>query len=81
MATLTEPNQVSNDEIRDQNVASGDVEGGPNSRPIHVKETLTGINIYRYLATLLSFVVMGMNDAAYGVSLRPKSKYQKSIAN
>lgn len=26
------------------------------------------INIYRYLATLYSFVIMGMNDAAYGVS-------------
>jgi hypothetical protein len=27
------------------------------------------INIYRYLATLYSFVIMGMNDAAYGVSV------------
>ncbi|TVY59055.1 hypothetical protein LCER1_G000378 [Lachnellula cervina] len=25
------------------------------------------INIYRYLATLYSFVIMGMNDAAYGL--------------
>lgn len=27
------------------------------------------INIYRYLASLYTFVVMGMNDAAYGVSI------------
>ncbi|TVY16730.1 hypothetical protein LARI1_G004638 [Lachnellula arida] len=27
------------------------------------------INIYRYLATLYSFVIMGMNDAAYGVGV------------
>jgi hypothetical protein len=26
------------------------------------------INMYRYLATLFTFIVMGMNDAAYGVS-------------
>lgn len=26
------------------------------------------INIYRYLAANFSFVIMGMNDAAYGVS-------------
>lgn len=26
------------------------------------------INLYRYLASLYSFVIMGMNDAAYGVS-------------
>jgi hypothetical protein len=28
------------------------------------------INTYRYLAAIYSFIVMGMNDAAYGVSLR-----------
>ena len=27
------------------------------------------INMYRYLTTLLCFINMGMNDAAYGVSL------------
>jgi len=27
------------------------------------------INVYRYLAALYSFVIMGMNDAAYGVRL------------
>jgi len=27
------------------------------------------INVYRYLATLYCFIIMGMNDAAYGVSL------------
>lgn len=26
------------------------------------------INLYRYLAALYSFIIMGMNDAAYGVS-------------
>ena len=26
------------------------------------------INIYRYLAANYSFIIMGMNDAAYGVS-------------
>ena len=29
------------------------------------------INIYRYLATLWSFILMGMNDAAIGVSSPP----------
>jgi hypothetical protein len=28
------------------------------------------INMYRYLSTLYTFIIMGMNDAAYGVSLR-----------
>jgi len=27
------------------------------------------INMYRYLTTLLCFINMGMNDAAYGVSV------------
>jgi hypothetical protein len=27
------------------------------------------INLYRYFATLYSFIVMGMNDSAYGVRL------------
>jgi hypothetical protein len=27
------------------------------------------INMWRYFATLYTFVIMGMNDAAYGVSL------------
>lgn len=26
------------------------------------------VNAYRYFATLLAFTIMGMNDAAYGVS-------------
>jgi hypothetical protein len=26
------------------------------------------INLYRYIAALYSFVIMGMNDSAYGVS-------------
>lgn len=26
------------------------------------------INMYRYLSTIFAFIVMGMNDAAYGVS-------------
>jgi hypothetical protein len=29
------------------------------------------INTYRYLSTLYAFIIMGMNDAAYGVSGRP----------
>lgn len=32
------------------------------------------INTYRYLATIYSFIVMGMNDAAYGVSLKAPPK-------
>lgn len=28
----------------------------------------SGTNIFRYFASLFSFIVMGMNDAAYGVS-------------
>lgn len=31
------------------------------------------INLYRYLAALYSFIIMGMNDAAYGVS--PSKKF------
>ena len=33
------------------------------------------INIYRYLATLYSFVIMGMNDAAYGVSVTSRCRH------
>ena len=29
------------------------------------------INLWRYLAALYSFIIMGMNDAAYGVSPVP----------
>lgn len=32
------------------------------------------INLYRYLATLLGFIIMGMNDAAYGVGYLLKLK-------
>jgi len=32
------------------------------------------INTYRYLAAIYSFIVMGMNDAAYGVSLKAPPK-------
>jgi CO dehydrogenase/acetyl-CoA synthase alpha subunit len=35
----------------------------------------TKVDVYRYLAALYSFIIMGMNDAAYGV--RP----QRHIAN
>ena len=31
------------------------------------------INLYRYFASLYSFIIMGMNDAAYGVSQTPIS--------
>ncbi|RDL37361.1 MFS general substrate transporter [Venustampulla echinocandica] len=77
MATLPESksNQVSNDEITGENVESGDLENGSNGIPIYTKETLTGVNIYRYLATLLSFVVMGMNDAAYGALIPYLEEY------
>ena len=34
------------------------------------------INMYRYLTTLLCFINMGMNDAAYGVSLLTSWKGQ-----
>jgi hypothetical protein len=30
----------------------------------------TKVNVYRYLAALYSFIIMGMNDAAYGASSR-----------
>jgi hypothetical protein len=30
-------------------------------------------NIFRYLAALFGFIVMGMNDAAYGVSFQTAS--------
>lgn len=44
---------------------------GPG-REVHILEQWNKprINIYRYLTTLYTFVSMGMNDAAYGVSLR-----------
>jgi hypothetical protein len=35
----------------------------------------TKVDVYRYLAALYSFIIMGMNDAAYGV--RP----QRHLAN
>ena len=45
--------------------------------PAEIREDVSGplvqwnkprINFYRYLAALYSFLTMGMNDAAYGVS-------------
>jgi hypothetical protein len=32
------------------------------------------INLWRYLAANYCFILMGMNDAAYGVSLLPQKK-------
>ncbi len=32
------------------------------------------INMYRYLAAIYSFIIMGMNDAAYGVSPESPNK-------
>ncbi len=45
-----------------------DVESPP-TEPALVRWNKPRINIYRYLAANFSFIIMGMNDAAYGVSL------------
>ena len=35
----------------------------------------TKVDVYRYLAALYSFIIMGMNDAAYGVRSRRHLAY------
>jgi hypothetical protein len=39
------------------------------------------INRYRYLAAIYSFTIMGMNDAAYGVSLDAPKRNAKTKLN
>jgi hypothetical protein len=39
-----------------------------NDSPSQEQWNTPRINIYRYFATIYSFIIMGMNDAAYGVS-------------
>lgn len=41
---------------------------GPESFPLLEKWNQPRVNIHRTLATFWSFLVMGANDAAYGVS-------------
>lgn len=67
--------EVENEEKRqttDTNVEEG-LEGQSLSAPINETQALQQwnkprINLWRYMATLLGFVIMGMNDAAIGVS-------------
>lgn len=49
---------------------TGDEETVPDSRPETVLEKWneSPLNIYRFFTTLYSFIIMGMNDAALGVS-------------
>lgn len=41
---------------------------GVDEEEILEKWNTPRINLYRYLSALFSFIIMGMNDAAYGVS-------------
>jgi hypothetical protein len=62
----------SGETVDDSNEAAED---SPNE--IHKLEQWNNprINMYRYLTTLFCLIIMGMNDAAYGVSLsKPISK-------
>ena len=66
------PKDISSSLDEGNEVVSGGVEKTLES---HVAETpelevwnKPRINQYRYFATLITFIVMGMNDAAYGVS-------------
>ncbi|KAG9248032.1 major facilitator superfamily domain-containing protein [Calycina marina] len=45
-----------NEKVDSSNVTTGELEKWNGSKT----------NVYRYLATLFSFIIMGMNDAAYG---------------
>lgn len=83
MFCKNEPGVLGGDEEKKDSVTttSGDNETGlqgegdtPGSRS--PQETLerwndTRINVFRYLATLFSFIILGMSDAAYGVSIPP----------
>lgn len=52
--------------------ATGDEEAAPAALPGKPLERWneTPINTFRYLTTLFSFIIMGMNDAATGVRIR-----------
>jgi len=66
------------EEIREKNLESRDIETGVDTKenqsaPINAIPALQQwnkprINSYRYGAALLGMLIMGMNDAAYGVS-------------
>lgn len=77
-------NHAGEGERRKDDITSFSPEDGPNEAISGGGEDLRGpvrdtpkleiwnkpvINMYRYLATLYTFIIMGMNDAAYGVSL------------
>jgi hypothetical protein len=78
-------NHVDEGERRKDDITSFSLEDGPNEiisggGEKHPQGPVTEtpeleiwnkprINMYRYLATLYTFIIMGMNDAAYGVSL------------
>lgn len=79
-----QPNCVRNEEPTKHDITSSSLEDGPSEAingegekdpPGTVTETSElemwnkpRINMYRYFTTLYTFVIMGMNDAAYGVS-------------
>jgi hypothetical protein len=61
------------DEAKLPDMISGGYLKGETQSPVTASSTLEQwneprINMYRYLVTLYTFIIMGMNDAAYGVS-------------
>jgi len=83
MASTNTPDSVPEDEKRDEILTTSSdfpLESGIESKEHTDSRGATPeqleqwnnpkINIYRYLATLYTFVIMGMNDAAYGVCLQ-----------
>jgi hypothetical protein len=84
MDSEKQSNCVLDGETRKDNIASSSLEDGVNEAisgggEKGLKSPVTEIeleiwnkpriNMWRYFATLYTFVIMGMNDAAYGVSL------------
>jgi len=56
-----DPTSISNNPIK-----SGIIET-PETEPEELEKwNSPSINMYRYFATIYSFIIMGMNDAAYG---------------
>jgi hypothetical protein len=85
MEAKTQTNQIRDEEIHGHGMALSSLNeglkngGGEEDLQDSITQTpdleiwnKPKVNKYRYLATLYTFIVMGMNDAAYGVRYNSK---------
>jgi hypothetical protein len=94
MATSTDMHRTPDEFILKHNITSGSVEDESKQKvestdeelenPVTEKESLQqwnnpSINTYRYLGANFSFIIMGMNDAAYGVYTPLRSSTMSSF--